>query len=121
MLKDSSNKKPRFFITTHSPYTLNVINNILFKGKIIRDHPDQIENINKKIRFPHLFHDEISAYFINDKEKCDGTKKQCRDMMIKAEGIMSADEIVDISFTINNDTNDLRSLNSKLLDVKEKR
>jgi hypothetical protein len=121
MLKDSSNKKPRFFITTHSPYTLNVINNILFKGKIIKDHPDQLKNINKKIRFPHLFHDEISACFINDKEKYDGTKKQCRDMMNKAEGLMSADEIVDISFIINNDTNDLRSLNSELLDVKEKR
>jgi len=55
ILKDEKNISTRFFITTHSPYTLNVINNMLSKGKIIKDNPEQLEKINEKIKFPHLF------------------------------------------------------------------
>jgi len=67
--------KIRFFVSTHSPYVLNVINNMLKKGYLIRktnDCTDEIkkEQIRKEIEelaFPHLTVDEISAHFIQKK------------------------------------------------------
>jgi len=137
-LKDDNKINTRFFVTTHSPYTLNVLNNALLKGKIIEDK-EKIIKVNKKknkknpkllneidsninkIKFPHIFYDETTAFFIEDQDKCDNQKKQCRDMMIKDKGVMSADEIVDISFMINDDTNHLLCLINELSGIKEER
>jgi len=63
----------RFFITTHSPYILNSLNNILRKGALLKKYPDKIKEINKNEKLadtPALFaEEEVSAYFINSKGK----------------------------------------------------
>jgi len=68
------NKKTRFFISTHSPYVLNVINNMLKKGYLIEKAKDCAEEAKRQymmnqinnLSFPHLFVDEISAYYIKE-------------------------------------------------------
>jgi hypothetical protein len=119
VLKDDKKINTRFFITTHSPYALNVINNMLFKGKIVKDNPEQLEKINKKIKFPHLFSDEITASFIQDKEKCKKPEDQCRNMIDNGRKLIFAGEIADISYAINKDTNDLEDI-KELIDSKGK-
>jgi hypothetical protein len=101
----------RYFITTHSPYVLNVINNMLRKGSIISRNQKQTEEINKEIPFPSLFIEEVSASFINE----DGT---VTDMLDPNEEILFADKIADISYLINEDTIQLDNLSNKLIQAK---
>ena len=64
---NSNELKWRFFITTHSPYLLNVFNNMLFKSCLLernRDNPEKISQINEKIKFPGFNPDEVSAIFL---------------------------------------------------------
>jgi predicted ATPase len=106
-------RKERFFITTHSPYILNTINNVIKKGNMLKEFPASEEEINNKIAIPHLFAEEISANYI---EK-DGT---VTDMMDRDNGYLNADKIAEISFSINEDTNKLLDLNNKLVYETEK-
>ena len=109
LLKDKKKKNARFFITTHSPYVLNVINNMLKKGGILDRNKAHIKKINKQIKFPHLLKNELSAIFINKNGKC-------TDMFIeKEEDVLFADDIAEISFSINKDTNMLDDLNNELI------
>ncbi|GHV70503.1 hypothetical protein AGMMS49928_18550 [Spirochaetia bacterium] len=71
-LQEIKENKIRFFISTHSPYVLNVINNMLKKGYLI-EKLNKCADENKKqslaegikdIAFPHLMVDEISAHFV---------------------------------------------------------
>jgi len=112
MLKDEGSRNVRFFITTHSPYILNVVNNMLKKGSIISRNEDKKEEIinNKEIDFPHLFAHELTASFIKDDGKID-------DML--DEEMIIADKIAAISYMINNDTINLNNLNNELLYSKE--
>jgi hypothetical protein len=107
------NKKmeARFFITTHSPYVLNVINNMLKKGSLITRNKDKENEIIEKFDFPHLSKDELSASFIKD----DGVIED----MLKDRDFINADKIADISYMINNDTIELDMLNNKYLFNKE--
>jgi predicted ATPase len=107
-LKGKSEKNVRFFITTHSPYILNVINNMLKKGSIVNRNKDQEEKINAAVAFPHLFMEELSATFING----DGTTT---DMLDYDEEIMFADKIAEISYSINEDTEKLDNLANELM------
>jgi predicted ATPase len=71
-LQESDVKNSRFFISTHSPYILNVINNMLKKGYLIEKITECPDASKKKtiateiqsLDFPHLMVSEISAYFI---------------------------------------------------------
>ena len=73
--KINESNKIRFFISTHSPYVLNVINNMLKKGYLIKETNDcadetkkaQIKKEIEELAFPHLAVDEISAHFIQKK------------------------------------------------------
>jgi len=75
LFKESRKRNDRFFITTHSPYVLNVINNMLYKGHLIKEVENCSDNTKKtliqsdieKLDFSHLAADEISANFINNK------------------------------------------------------
>jgi ABC-type lipoprotein export system ATPase subunit len=61
----------RFFISTHSPYVLNVINNILDKGNLLQRIETLKHNNSAEIKkqlddlpFSHLSMDAVSAYMI---------------------------------------------------------
>ena len=98
----------RFFITTHSPYVLNSLNNILKKGAMLDKYKDQEEKINKIVNIPHLKASEISALFINN----DGTVEN---MLDENKKYLYAEKISDISKAINEDTIKLKELNNELL------
>jgi hypothetical protein len=54
----------RVFITTHSPYILNSLNNIFKKGNLLKTYKNRKDEINNIVTIPHLYRDEISAYFL---------------------------------------------------------
>ena len=97
----------RFFITTHSPYVLNSLNNCLKKGALLDKFKDQEDRINKTIKIPYLKADEISALFINN----DGTVEN---MLDENKKYLYAEKISDISKAINEDTIRLKELNNEL-------
>jgi predicted ATPase len=101
-------RKPvRFFITTHSPYILNSLNNILKKGSLLEKHADKADKINAAVNIPHLYAKEVSAYYISG----DGIGKS---MLDKAESYLYDVKIADISRTIDEDTATLIELNRDL-------
>jgi hypothetical protein len=101
----------RFFITTHSPYILNTINNMLKKGDIITRYKDYENEVNEKISIPPLYIDDVSASFIN----ADGTVEDMKD---ENEYYLNADKIAEISYSINEDTITLSELNNEFIDRK---
>jgi ABC-type lipoprotein export system ATPase subunit len=105
----------RFFITTHSPYVLNVINNMLRKGTTIEKCEERnigrIDQVNEKISFPALFAGEISALFINE----DGTETP---MLDPVEKMLFADKIANISYLINKDTQKLDAVDDALFNTR---
>jgi predicted ATP-binding protein involved in virulence len=108
IFKKLQKNKERFFITTHSPYILNTVNNMLKKGSMLKAYKEHEEEINNQIESPPLYCEEVSAYFIN----ADGT---VTDMLDKETEYLNADRIAEISFAINEDTNKLSELNNSLL------
>ena len=50
-------------LTTHSPYTLTVINNLIYAAKVGANHPEQVNSIIKKELW--LSADKVSAYLLN--------------------------------------------------------
>ncbi|MCL1927671.1 MAG: ATP-binding protein [Treponema sp.] len=69
-----NNPGHRFFVSTHSPYLLNSINNLMEKDRLKKvaeniDNSDAKKAIISKIealQFPHLSIDYVSAYMIKD-------------------------------------------------------
>jgi predicted ATPase len=105
------NNKVRFFISTHSPYVLNVINNMLKKGHLI-EKTNNCSDENKKklmqeeiekLAFPHLNIDEISAHFI---------QKEVSSMINESENgaYLYEKMIEEISQKIDDDYNQVRDL-----------
>jgi predicted ATPase len=106
-LKDEKNFV-RFFITTHSPYILNSLNNILKKGSLLEKYKNKEEEINDAVRIPHLFVEEISAYFIDS----DGVG---RSMIDENEKYIYDDKIAEISYSIDEDARKLSELKNEFL------
>jgi hypothetical protein len=98
----------RFFITTHSPYVLDSLNNIIKKGALLKKYENKAEKINETIDIPHLYSDEISAYFINNEGGWES-------LLDENNKYLYAEKISDISKAINIDTITLRELNNELL------
>lgn len=107
MLKGNGNPV-RFFITTHSPYVLDSLNNILKKGALLKKYENQAEKINSTIDIPYLYSDEISAFYINEKGGWES-------MLDENKKYLYADIITNISEAINEDTIKLKELNNELL------
>jgi len=98
----------RIFITTHSPYILNSLNNMLKKGNLLKTYENIEDKINDIIKIPHLYMDETSAYFIGpdpDHEK-EG-KFIGKPMFDDDRRYLDADQIQAISESIYKDTKEL--------------
>ena len=116
LFKDKRKRSDRFFITTHSPYVLNIINNMLKKGYLIRQANEcadgtqkrQIQNAIEKINFSHLDIGEVSAHFI---------QKNVKDMINDREkdAYIYEQMIENISLSIANDCNNINELLDKLV------
>ena len=79
-------------LTTHSPYTLTVINNLIYAAKVGTNHPDQVNSIIQKELWLPL--ENVSVYILQKGEASD---------IIDAElGEIKAELIDGISNVINN-------------------
>jgi predicted ATPase len=107
----------RFFISTHSPYVLNTVNNILEKGRLRRiaekiknaDAKNEILREIKMLPFPELSVASVSAYMIEDS----GVVSP----MINDESddvYMYSEVIEEITHKIIDETDKLYSLNGRI-------
>jgi len=96
----------RFFITTHSPYILNSLNNMLKKGNLLKTYKNMENEINNVVNIPHLCIDETSAYFLGPDPK---RKKRFtgKTMFDNDRKYLNADQIASISESIYSDTEKL--------------
>jgi hypothetical protein len=105
----------RFFISTHSPYVLNTINNILEKNRLLKKaskinnaevQKEKIDAINN-LPFPDISIDNVSAYMIE--------KNGYVESMIDASGdgtYLYASVVDAIAQDISSETDKLYTLNS---------
>lgn len=57
----------RILFTTHSPYLLSFLNCVITAGKIVRDHPDKMEEIHTILGAEcEMLFDELMVYSIRD-------------------------------------------------------
>jgi len=106
MAKKNKNKLVRFFITTHSPYILNVVTTMMNRGHLkmkldeLKDTPiDSLHYFNKG---------EISAYSIDD-------DRNVRTVVSEDETYLIAEKIDNISQIIFDEAN---SVNDRLAEIK---
>jgi len=103
----------KIFITTHSPYVLNVVNNMLLKGNMINNFPsdkDNIINDEELKKIPALMPEKVSAKFVRE----DGSLE---DILEEYDGdhVISSDRINNISKDIMDEYNFLNNFKNKLL------
>jgi len=102
----------KFYITTHSPYVLNTINNMLIKGNIIKNNESsikQIENDKNTESIPYLNYENVSAVFINNKGSVDKILKE-----YGGDYLINPNEINNIDKCLNDDLSNLDELKTKL-------
>ena len=110
-LLNENGVKWRFFITTHSPYILNALNNMLFKSVVLKKcntDSKKIEQVNATVPFPPLAPEKVSAIFI--KKTDNGCSSY--DMIEQYEDtpFLFSEEIEKITSDIADDYNTLRNL-----------
>lgn len=109
--------KWRFFFTTHSPYLLNVFNNMLFKGSLLKEYQDdyeKIDKINAYVTFTDFNPDQVSAIFLKrQKETFSFTGYSIIKKGSNAPFLFSK-EIEDITFEINDDYSRLEMLKDSM-------
>ncbi|RDB02810.1 AAA family ATPase [Runella aurantiaca] len=87
-------------MTTHSPYVLAALNNLLFAYKVAQDHPEKAIEVEKVIpRASWLAPDEFAAYFV-----VDGT---VRSIINPKTGLISENELDNVSDEIGDEFNQL--------------
>ncbi len=86
--------KNQLIITTHSPYILTSLNNLMYAFQVGQDH---LEKTNKIIEKKYWINpDDVSAYMLLS----DGT---CEEIMDREESLIKAEKIDEISNEINED------------------
>lgn len=110
--------KWRFFMTTHSPYLLNVFNNMLFKGCLLKENQNnlkKISQINETVKFSDFNPDKVSAIFL--KHSSHDRLAFVNDDSFMQNGINSyflfSEEIERITGNISDDYNTLQQLKER--------
>jgi hypothetical protein len=115
--RNEKNLYTRLFITTHSPYILNSVNNMLKKGHLLNTYKNMEHEINDAVNIPHLNIDETSAYFFDPDAEKKG-KFTGKSMFGNDRRYLDADQIEAISESITNDTIKLSDLEYKVKNIK---
>jgi hypothetical protein len=114
--RNKKNLYTRLFITTHSPYILNSVNNMLKKGHLLNTYKNMKNEINDAVNIPNLDIDETSAYFLGSDTEKKG--KFIGKSMFDDDGVyLDADQIEAISESITNDTIKLSDLEYKAKNI----
>jgi predicted ATPase len=107
----------RFFISTHSPYVLNTINNILEKGRLLKavkkikdtKTKNEITEKIKQLIFPDLSLADVSAYMIEETGMIKSMINNESD-----DAYIYSEVIEGITQEITNETDKLYSINNEI-------
>lgn len=93
----------QLLLTTHSPYVLSSLNNLLFAYKVAKKHPEQEEEISKIIpKESWLNPEDFAAYFV-----ADGT---VRSIVSSITGLIAENELDGVSEDITDEFNALMEI-----------
>lgn len=96
----------QLLLTTHSPYVLSSLNNLLFAYKVAQKHPEQADEIAKIIpRESWMNPEEFAAYFV-----ADGT---VRSIVNPETGLISENELDGVSEDIGDEFDVLMEIYSE--------
>lgn len=88
-------------LTTHSPYILTSVNNLMYAYNVGSEHADEVDKIIPKLNW--LDPNDVFAYRLLPNGKCE-------DIFDREENLIHADKIDEISRTLNKQFDDLLKL-----------
>jgi len=107
----TKNKNDRFFITTHSPYVLNVISTMMNRGRL-RHEKEKLGDKSFDSTY-YLDKGEVSAYFINGRGEVNSMVSK-DETYINAEGINHISNIIyDEANSVDDELAEIRARNRK--------
>ena len=93
MVYNQTDRETRYFITTHSPYILTSLNNLIKADNVFKAKPDKEKEIEKVVdRDKWVSFDDVSAYFLEDGKLSDIMDYEYK--QIKAEEIDRISDII---------------------------
>lgn len=87
-------------LTTHSPYILTSLNNLMYAYQIGKDHKNEVEKIIEKKYW--INPTDVSAYMLLPNGKCEN--------IIDSDGLIQAEKIDDVSRALNNEFDLLQNI-----------
>ncbi|HEV8083684.1 MAG TPA: AAA family ATPase, partial [Chitinophagaceae bacterium] len=91
----------RLFITTHSPYILTSMNNMMYAYRIGKEHEKEAKAIIDKKYW--INPDDVSVYMML-------TNGECEDIFDREEGLIKAEKIDGVTNILNNQFSELLNL-----------
>ncbi len=104
----------QLIITTHSPYILTVLNNLLFATRVVSNKPESLEEVATII--PQEFHikpNEFAAYSLGNSLLQDAT--YCENIVNEKTGMIKQNYLDTVSDMLGGDFNFLYQLHTKNL------
>lgn len=100
-------------LTTHSPYVLSILNNLIFAGKILGKYPGLKEQVNEILPDGcSVTPGDIAAFSLN---RPDGGVAYCTDIIDDATGLIKANYLDAVSDTISRDFRALHQIYLKAM------
>lgn len=109
----SKTTQSQFIITTHSPYILNVFNNLLFANRVVESNKDMKNRVDEIIPlFSHLSSKEFRAYSLKNKDFIEANKdsKSCISIIDDDTGLISQNYLDEVSEDLSDDFDNLYNL-----------
>jgi ABC-type dipeptide/oligopeptide/nickel transport system ATPase component len=108
----NSNTKNQLIITTHSPYILTALNNLLFASRVVNTNPAHLADVEQCI--PAYFHinpNDFSAYSLGN--SLIGESEYWEDIFSTKTGTIKQNYLDTVSDLLGHDFNYLYALHSK--------
>jgi hypothetical protein len=107
----NSNSSNQLIITTHSPYVLSVINNLLFAKRVIEKNPEVNKNVNEIIPLEyHLNPVNFSAYSVGNTLI---GESYCENIFNSKTGLIKQSYLDTVSDMLSGDFNQLYEIHSQ--------
>ncbi|MDD4730148.1 MAG: AAA family ATPase, partial [Dysgonamonadaceae bacterium] len=104
----------QIIITTHSPYILSIVNNLLYANRIVKKYPKSKSDIQEIISNQvQLDSKDISAYSL--KEFSEEKDEYCSSILHPETGLIDQNYLDDISEELSDDFNELYNIHNNLI------
>ncbi len=108
----NTNNNNQLIITTHSPYILTVINNLLFAKRVVEKNQDSLHKVNEIIpQEYHLNPDSFTAYSIGNSMISDN---YCENIFNSKTGLIKQSYLDIVSEMLGGDFNALYNIHSQI-------